>query len=44
VLGAVHAATGGWTAPLAVVLAAVAVLAVAGGIGAGGRATRPVPG
>jgi MFS transporter, CP family, cyanate transporter len=44
VLGAVHAATGGWTAPLAVVLAAVAVLAVAGGIGAGGRATRPAPG
>jgi MFS transporter, CP family, cyanate transporter len=44
VRGAVHSATGGWTAPLAVVLAAVAVLAVAGGIGAGGRATRPAPG
>jgi CP family cyanate transporter-like MFS transporter len=44
VVGAVHAATGGWTAPLSVVLAAIALLAVAGGIAAGGRATRPVPG
>jgi CP family cyanate transporter-like MFS transporter len=44
VIGAVHAATGDWTAPLLVVLAAIAVLAVAGAIAAGGRATRPVPG
>jgi MFS transporter, CP family, cyanate transporter len=44
VVGAVHAATGGWTAPLSVVLAAIGLLAVAGGIAAGGRATRPVPG
>jgi MFS transporter, CP family, cyanate transporter len=36
VVGAVHAASGGWTAPLFVVLAAVAVLAVAG-TAAGGR-------
>jgi CP family cyanate transporter-like MFS transporter len=50
VLGAVHAASGNWTAPLAVVLAAVALLAVAGGwaarIGAAqtAAATRPGPG
>ncbi|GAA5134180.1 MFS transporter [Pseudonocardia adelaidensis] len=46
VLGAVHSATGGWTAPLLVVLAAIAVLAVAGVIAtSGGRtATRPGPG
>jgi CP family cyanate transporter-like MFS transporter len=43
VLGAVHAATGDWTAPLLVVLAAIAVLAVAGAIAGGGRATRRVP-
>jgi MFS transporter, CP family, cyanate transporter len=40
VVGAVHAASGGWTAPLFVVLAAVAVLAVAGTA----AATRPGPG
>jgi CP family cyanate transporter-like MFS transporter len=45
VVGAVHAATGDWTAPLLVVLAAIALLAVAGSIAAGGRAaTRPGPG
>jgi CP family cyanate transporter-like MFS transporter len=45
VLGAVHAATGDWTAPLLVVLAAIALLAVAGVIAARGQAaTRPVPG
>ena len=46
VLGAVHAATGGWTAPLLVVLAAIGVLAVAGGVAAGARAgaTRPAAG
>jgi CP family cyanate transporter-like MFS transporter len=45
VLGAVHAASGNWTAPLAVVLAAVALLAVAGGCAARiGAATRPGPG
>lgn len=44
VIGAVHATTGDWAAPLLVVLAAIAVLAVAGAIAAGGRATRPVPG
>ncbi len=42
-LGAVHAATGGWTAPLMVVLAAIALLAVAGTLAAS-SATRPVPG
>ncbi|MFC5234341.1 CynX/NimT family MFS transporter [Pseudonocardia zijingensis] len=42
VLGAVHAASGGWTAPLAVVLAAIALLAVAGSLAARGVApTRP---
>jgi CP family cyanate transporter-like MFS transporter len=45
VVGAVHAATGDWTAPLLVVLAAIALLAVAGGSAASGRAaTRPGPG
>jgi CP family cyanate transporter-like MFS transporter len=50
VLGAVHAASGNWTAPLAVVLAAVALLAVAGGWAARtgaartAAATRPGPG
>ncbi|OLT08611.1 hypothetical protein BJF90_44950 [Pseudonocardia sp. CNS-004] len=50
VLGAVHAASGNWTAPLAVVLAAVALLAVAGGCAARtaaartAAATRPGPG
>lgn len=39
VLGAVHAATGGWTAPLLVVLAAIALLAVAGAAAARGRTT-----
>ena len=38
VVGAVHAATGGWTAPLLVVLAAIALLAVAGTVSAGPRA------
>jgi MFS transporter, CP family, cyanate transporter len=37
VLGAVHATTGDWTAPLLVVLAAIALLAVAGAAAAGGR-------
>jgi CP family cyanate transporter-like MFS transporter len=36
VLGAVHSATGGWTAPLLVVLAAVGLLCVAGTASAGG--------
>jgi CP family cyanate transporter-like MFS transporter len=45
VVGAVHAATGDWTAPLLVVLAAIALLAVAGSCAASGRAaTRPGPG
>jgi MFS transporter, CP family, cyanate transporter len=45
VVGAVHAATGGWAAPLLVVLAAIALLAVAGLAAAGSRAaTRPGPG
>jgi CP family cyanate transporter-like MFS transporter len=45
VVGAVHAATGGWTAPLLVVLAAIALLAVAGIAAAAPRAaTRPCPG
>jgi MFS transporter, CP family, cyanate transporter len=37
-VGAVHAATGGWTGPLLVVLAAIALLAVAGSVSAGGAA------
>jgi MFS transporter, CP family, cyanate transporter len=37
VLGAVHTATGGWTAPLLVVVGAVAVLALAGSLAAGAR-------
>jgi CP family cyanate transporter-like MFS transporter len=36
VVGAVHSATGGWTAPLLVVLAAVGLLCVAGTASAGG--------
>ena len=42
VLGAVHAATGGWTAPLLVVLGAIALLGVAGTISAGGAPARRV--
>ena len=41
VVGAVHAATAGWTAPLLVVLAAIAVLAIAGTASAGGPDPRP---
>jgi CP family cyanate transporter-like MFS transporter len=37
VVGAAHAATGGWTVPLLVVLAAIALLAVAGAASAGSR-------
>jgi len=37
VIGAVHDASGGWTAPLLVILGAVAVMAVAGAPAAGGR-------
>ena len=44
VVGAVHAATGDWTAPLLVVLAAIALLAVAGSAASGRAATRPGPG
>jgi CP family cyanate transporter-like MFS transporter len=40
VVGAVHAATAGWTAPLVVVLAAIALLGVAGTASAGGPAHR----
>ncbi|HEV7871988.1 MAG TPA: MFS transporter, partial [Modestobacter sp.] len=48
VIGAVHDTTGGWTAPLLVILGAVAVMAVAGTASAGGRAddeteAGPVP-
>ena len=48
VVGAVHDATGGWTVPLLVILAAVVVMAVAGTASAGGRPgesteTAPVP-
>ena len=42
VVGAVHEASGGWTAPLLVVLASITVLAVAGTAAAGGRKARPV--
>jgi CP family cyanate transporter-like MFS transporter len=37
VIGAVHDATGGWTAPLLVILGSVVVMAVAGAASAGGR-------
>jgi CP family cyanate transporter-like MFS transporter len=37
VIGAVHDTTGGWTAPLLVILGAVVVMAVAGTASAGGR-------
>jgi len=37
-IGAVHDASGGWTAPLLVILGAVTVMAVAGTASAGGRA------
>jgi MFS transporter, CP family, cyanate transporter len=36
-VGAVHEATGGWTAPLLVVLAAIVLLGVAGTASAGRR-------
>ena len=42
VVGAVHAATAGWTAPLLVVLAAITLLAVAG-TAAAGPGARPAP-
>jgi CP family cyanate transporter-like MFS transporter len=41
VVGAVHEATAGWTAPLLVVLGAITVLAVFGVAAAGGRDPRP---
>jgi CP family cyanate transporter-like MFS transporter len=41
VVGAVHEASGGWTAPLAVVIASVLVLTVAGLLSSRERATRP---
>jgi CP family cyanate transporter-like MFS transporter len=37
VIGSVHEATGGWTAPLLVILGAVVVMAAAGAPSAGGR-------
>ena len=40
VVGAVHEATGGWTAPLLVVLAAIILLGVAGTASAGLTAPR----
>jgi len=40
VVGAVHEATGGWTAPLLVVLAAIVLLGVAGTASAGRAAPR----
>ncbi len=43
VVGAVHEATGDWTAPLAVVLASILLLGVAGLLSAGGRARLPEP-
>jgi len=41
VVGAVHEATAGWTAPLLVVLGSITVLAVFGTAAAGGRHPRP---
>jgi CP family cyanate transporter-like MFS transporter len=40
VVGALHDASGGWTVPMLVVLGAVAVMAVAGGLSAGGRTEK----
>ena len=40
VVGALHDASGGWTLPMLVVLGAVAVMAVAGGLSAGGRTQK----
>ena len=40
VVGAVHAATAGWTAPLLVVLAAILLLGIAGTASAGGPEPR----
>ena len=40
VIGSVHDATGGWTAPLLVILGSVVVMAVAGTASAGGRAPQ----
>lgn len=40
VVGAAHEASGGWTAPLLVVLTSITVLAVAGTAAAGGREAR----
>jgi CP family cyanate transporter-like MFS transporter len=40
VVGAVHAATGGWTGPLLVVLAAIALLGISGTVSAGGAPAR----
>jgi CP family cyanate transporter-like MFS transporter len=37
VVGAVHDVTGGWTVPMVLVLGAIVVMAVAGGLSAGGR-------
>jgi CP family cyanate transporter-like MFS transporter len=42
VVGVVHDATGGWTAPLLVILGAVLVLTVAGTASAGGRARADI--
>lgn len=43
VVGAVHAATGGWTAPLLVVLGAIALLGVAGTVSAGPASPGTAP-
>jgi CP family cyanate transporter-like MFS transporter len=41
VIGAVHEATGDWTAPLLVLVGSIAVLGVFGAVAAGGREPRP---
>ena len=41
VVGAVHEATGDWTAPLALVLASILVLAIAGLLSSGGHTPEP---
>jgi CP family cyanate transporter-like MFS transporter len=43
VLGAVHGATDGWTAPLVVILAVLGVMTVAGLTATGARSARPAP-
>jgi CP family cyanate transporter-like MFS transporter len=44
VVGAVHDVSGSWTLPMLVVLGAIVVMAVAGGLSAGGRPREGIAG